>query len=36
VTLSHLGPYGSLAGKTVAIDPASGFAFDAPFLPRLP
>ena len=36
VTLSHDAPYGGLAGKTVAIEPASGFAFDTAFLPRLP
>ena len=36
VTLSHDAPYGGLSGKTVAIEPASGFAFDTAFLPRLP
>ena len=34
VTLAHTGPYGALAGKTVAVEPASGFSFDAPLLPR--
>jgi hypothetical protein len=34
VTVSHDGGYGTLAGKTVAIEPATGFAFDSPLLPR--
>jgi glucose/arabinose dehydrogenase len=34
VTLSHDGGYGALAGKVVALEPASGFAFDTPLLPR--
>jgi hypothetical protein len=28
VTVSHNGPYGSLAGKGVAVEPATGFTFD--------
>jgi hypothetical protein len=27
--LAHDGPYGSLVGKTVALEAASGFSFDA-------
>jgi hypothetical protein len=36
VTLSHDAPYGGLAARAVAIEPATGFAFGAEFLPRLP
>jgi hypothetical protein len=31
VTATHDGPYGVLVGKAVALEPASGFAFDTPF-----
>ena len=30
LTIAHDGPYGSLAGKTVALEPATGFSFDSP------
>lgn len=30
MTVSHDGPYGELAGKTVALEPATGFSFDSP------
>ena len=29
LTVAHDGPYGSLVGKTVALEPATGFSFDA-------
>ena len=35
ITLSHDGPYGTLAGKAVAVEPATGFTFDTPLLPRV-
>ena len=35
VTLAHDGRYGDLSGKTVALEPATGFSFDSPMLPRL-
>jgi uncharacterized repeat protein (TIGR01451 family) len=35
VTVSHDGPYGSLAGKAVALEPGTGFAFDTPLLTRM-
>jgi uncharacterized repeat protein (TIGR01451 family) len=31
VTATHDGPYATLVGKAVAIEPGSGFAFDTPF-----
>jgi hypothetical protein len=31
ITISHDGPHGTLAGKAVAIEPATGFSFDTPF-----
>jgi ELWxxDGT repeat protein len=34
VTVSHDGPYGALAGKAVALEPATGFSFDTPLTPR--
>jgi hypothetical protein len=34
VTVSHDGPYGTLVGKAVAVEPATGFTFDTPFQPR--
>ena len=34
VTLSHDGRYGDLAGKAVAVEPATGFAFDTPLVQR--
>jgi uncharacterized repeat protein (TIGR01451 family) len=34
VTVSHDAPYGALYGKAVALEPATGFTFDTPMLPR--
>jgi hypothetical protein len=36
ITISHDGRYGDLSGKTVALEPSSGFSFDSPmaFPPR--
>jgi glucose/arabinose dehydrogenase len=34
VTVSHDAPYAALAGKTVALEPATGFSFDSPLEPR--
>jgi hypothetical protein len=34
VTLTHDGRFGDLAGKTVALEPATGFSFDSPMLTR--
>lgn len=36
VSVSHDAPYGALFGKAVALEPATGFAFDTPMLPREP
>jgi hypothetical protein len=33
VTIAHTGGYGALAGKAVALEPATGFSFDTPFEP---
>ncbi len=33
VTIAHDGGYGGLAGKTVALEPATGFSFDSPMAP---
>jgi hypothetical protein len=30
ITVSHDGAYGALAGKAVALEPATGFSFDTP------
>jgi len=35
VTVAHNGRFGDLAGKTVALEPATGFSFDSPMLPRV-
>ena len=35
VTVAHDGRFGDLAGKTVALEPATGFSFDSPMLPRI-
>jgi len=35
LTLSHDGAYGAVAGKTVALEPATGFSFDSPLELRL-
>jgi hypothetical protein len=34
ITISHLGGYGQLAGKGVAVEPATGFTFDTPLVHR--
>jgi hypothetical protein len=34
LTVAHDAPYGALAGKAVALEPATGFAFDTPLEPR--
>jgi hypothetical protein len=34
VTVTHDGRYGDLAGKGVALEPATGFSFDSPMVPR--
>jgi hypothetical protein len=35
VTLANDGRYGDLTGKTVALEPATGFSFDSPMVPRV-
>jgi len=34
ITISHDGRYGDLAGKTVALEPSTGFSFDSPMTAR--
>ena len=34
ITLNHDGRYGALSGKAVSVEPATGFTFDSPMLPR--
>ena len=34
ISVAHDGPYDTLAGKTVALEPATGFSFDSPFASR--
>ena len=34
LTVTHDGPYGSLVGKAVALEPATGFSFDTPMSHR--
>ena len=34
LTVSHDAPYAALSGKTVALEPATGFSFDSPLEPR--
>jgi hypothetical protein len=34
ITVAHDGRYGDLAGKTVALEPTTGFSFDSPMEPR--
>ena len=34
ITIAHDGPHGALAGKAVALEPATGFAFDSPLVTR--
>jgi hypothetical protein len=33
MTVTHTAGYGGLAGKTVALEPATGFSFDTPMIP---
>ena len=35
ITITHDAPYGALVGKAVALDPATGFSFDTPMVPRV-
>ena len=35
ITIAHDGRYGDLSGKTVALEPATGFSFDSALEPRL-
>jgi len=35
ITLANDGRYGDLSGKTVALEPATGFSFDSPMVPRV-
>jgi len=35
LTIANDGRYGDLSGKTVALEPATGFSFDTPALPRV-
>jgi hypothetical protein len=34
ITITHDSGYGSLIGKAVALEPATGFSFDSPMVPR--
>jgi hypothetical protein len=34
ITISHDGGYGQLAGKAVALEPATGFTFETALVPR--
>ena len=34
IRVAHNGRYGALSGKTVAVEPATGFSFDSPLDPR--
>jgi hypothetical protein len=34
LTVAHAAPYGGLSGKTVALEPSTGFSFDTPLLPK--
>ena len=34
ITIAHDGRYGDLAGKSVALEPATGFSFDSPMMWR--
>ena len=35
MTIAHDGRYGDLSGKSVALEPSTGFSFDTPALPRV-
>jgi hypothetical protein len=34
ITVTHDAAYGALSGKTVALEPSTGFSFDSPMIPR--
>jgi hypothetical protein len=34
LTVANDGRYGDLTGKTVALEPSTGFSFDSPMVPR--
>ena len=34
ISIDHLGPYGSVTGKAVALEPATGFSFDTPLVSK--
>lgn len=34
ITVDHTGRYGELTGKAVALEPATGFSFDTPLVPK--
>ncbi len=34
ITIDHLGRYGEVTGKAVALEPATGFSFDTPLVPK--
>jgi hypothetical protein len=34
IRVAHDGRYGDLTGKAVALEPATGFTFDTPVVPR--
>src|SRR4029453_12427193 len=34
ITIGNDGRYGDLSGKTVALEPSTGFSFDTPMLPQ--
>jgi len=34
ITITHTGRYGGLSGKAVALEPATGFSFDSPMVPK--
>jgi hypothetical protein len=34
ISVDHSGTYGGLAGKSVALEPATGFSFDTPLVPK--
>ena len=35
ITMDHSAPYSALIGKAVALEPATGFSFDTPLVPKL-
>jgi hypothetical protein len=34
ITVANTMRYGEITGKTVALEPATGFSFDTPLIPR--